>query len=113
MAMKSKLKNIAAITLMTVIAVSASARPARRDPVVMTQPDGTTIEVTLHGDEFYHWMTSNGVTVAKAPDGFIRPVINPASAQEHALSRAAAKRALLQPTTAAHKASSSSHLSRV
>lgn len=109
MAMKSKLKNIAAITLMTVIAVSASARPARRDPVVMTQPDGTTIEVTLHGDEFYHWMTSNGVTVAKAPDGFIRPVINPASAQEHALSRASAKRALLQPTTAAHKVSSSSH----
>lgn len=50
MAMKSKLKNIAAITLMTVIAVSASARPARRDPVVMTQPDGTTIEVTLHGE---------------------------------------------------------------
>ena len=52
------------------LALSASAIPARRVPVVVTQPDGTTVTVMLSGDESLHFYeTADGVPVAKNASG--------------------------------------------
>ncbi|MDR1585261.1 MAG: M6 family metalloprotease domain-containing protein, partial [Prevotellaceae bacterium] len=39
------------------------AVPATPNPVIITQPDGSTIEIRLRGDEFFHYRTS--------PDGYL------------------------------------------
>ncbi|MDO4510685.1 MAG: M6 family metalloprotease domain-containing protein [Bacteroidales bacterium] len=39
-------------------------------PIVHTQSDGTTIEVSMRGDEFHHsFVTADGITVAQAENG--------------------------------------------
>lgn len=53
--MKSKL-IISALALLS--AISLFAVPAYRGWQTKTQPDGTTIEVQLNGDEFYHYYTN-------------------------------------------------------
>ena len=47
------------------------------------QPDGSTIRIRLHGDEFHHWATSSdGKTVMKlGTDGFYRPAGGKAPAE--------------------------------
>ena len=50
------------------------AVPASPKPAVFTQPDGTQIILTMHGDEFYHYLTNEqGEVVEKDADGFYRP----------------------------------------
>lgn len=44
-------------------AATAMAVPAKPGPISMTQPDGSVIEVRLHGDEFHHFYTT--------PDGYL------------------------------------------
>ena len=47
------------------------ARPGFSKPVDVLQPDGTTITLLMHGDEFRHFMTTtDGFTVVKGEDGF-------------------------------------------
>lgn len=49
----------------------ANAVPACPDPGIMTQPDGTTVTLRLHGDEFYHFETTlDGYTVMKDSRGY-------------------------------------------
>lgn len=47
------------------------AVPAYRKPVQVTQPDGTTVTITLHGDEWQHFnTTTDGYSVVKNQQGF-------------------------------------------
>lgn len=47
--------------------IDASAVPAKRVPLTFTQSDGTTITVTMVGDEFNHsFVTTDGLAVSKA-----------------------------------------------
>ena len=49
------------------------ARSGFSKPVDIPQPDGTTITLLMHGDEFRHFMTTaDGFTVVKGEDGFYR-----------------------------------------
>lgn len=55
------------------MALSAASwgMPARPGLVRATQPDGTEITVTLHGDEFLHWAsTPEGYTLLPDTDGY-------------------------------------------
>ena len=50
------MRKILSILLLCVLAVTASAVPARRGWQTRTQADGSTIEIQQVGDEFYHYM---------------------------------------------------------
>ncbi len=53
------------------LCLSAQAVPADPTPVQVTQPDGTKLTVSLHGDEFFHFTTtSDGYTVLKDASGY-------------------------------------------
>ena len=55
------------------VSAIAMARPALRRPSTVTQPDGTTITLLMHGDEFRHYTTTaDGYTVVRGADGFWR-----------------------------------------
>ena len=55
-------------------ALAASAVPAYRGLIKHTQPDGSTIMIRLHGDEFCHWVTdASGQVLEMDADGFYRP----------------------------------------
>lgn len=57
--------------LLALSAAALQAAPARRTPIPYTQPDGSTIVVYPHGDEFCHWLTDEaGQTVMLGQDGF-------------------------------------------
>jgi len=50
---------------------TAQAIPADPTPVKVAQPDGSTLTVTLHGDEFFHYTTTlDGYTVVKNEAGY-------------------------------------------
>lgn len=50
---------------------SAYAVPARRLTRTVTQPDGSTVTVTLTGDEWFHsFVTSDGLAVDFTPEGY-------------------------------------------
>lgn len=49
------------------------ARPGYSKPVDVQQPDGTTVTLLMHGDEFMSYMTTtDGYTVIKDADGYYR-----------------------------------------
>ncbi len=49
--------------------------PAVKGTHMYTQPDGSIIELTLNGDEFYHFLSNaEGQIVEQGEDGFYRPV---------------------------------------
>ena len=64
---------IFAAAALLVVSVSASAIPARKGKIIKTLPNGTKVEVELHGDEFCHWMTSGGTIVKQDKDGNLVP----------------------------------------
>ena len=50
----------------------ALAVPAKRTPITITQPDGSQVTVTMHGDEFNHSLfTADGMMVYRADDGAV------------------------------------------
>ena len=55
--------------------ISLLAVPAYRGVIKFTQPDGSTIMIRLHGDEFCHWVTdaSSGQLLEKDADGYYKP----------------------------------------
>ena len=62
MKLKRKIITLAVLGL----ALTAAAVPARRGIRTVTQPDGTTIEVQVVGDEFLHYMiTPDGSVVSR------------------------------------------------
>lgn len=65
------MKNKLATTLLAAsLAISASAIPAYKGLIARTLPDGTTIEIRLHGDENFHFTTLADGTIVKDVDGY-------------------------------------------
>ena len=59
--------------MMTMLLGTAAlwARPGYNKPVDVVQPDGTTVTLLMHGDEFLSYMTTtDGYTVVKGANGF-------------------------------------------
>ena len=85
-------KKILISLVLLLTALSLSAVPARPGRGRYTQPDGSTILLARHGDEWGHWLTDEqGRTVAKGADGYYRPV--PEAQAQSMRRRAAARRA--------------------
>lgn len=60
------------MTLLLNVAVMLG-RPAYSKPIDILQPDGTTVTLVMHGDEFQSLTTTaDGYTVVKGSDGFYR-----------------------------------------
>ena len=67
------MKKISTIVLAMLLGMVSTmlAVPANRKPVQVTQPDGTTITIQLHGDEWKHFTTTaDGYTVKKNARGY-------------------------------------------
>ncbi len=68
-------KKIFLSLVLLLTALSLSAVPARPGRYRFTQPDGSTVLLNRHGDEWGHWLTdAQGRTVVKGADGYYRPV---------------------------------------
>lgn len=66
-------KRFITFALAAAMAIGVSAVPARRAKHVVTQPDGTTLCITLQGDEHFHYFaTTDGVPVVRTADGSFR-----------------------------------------
>lgn len=101
------------IIAMLLATVSLMARPGCSKPVSVKQPDGTTVTLLMHGDEFRHFMTTtDGYTVAKDEEGFYRyaekgadgqllptrqKAMNPAERDEHQLAFLAGCQKMIVP----------------
>ena len=67
-------KILLSLVLVLGLSATALAIPARPGARAVRQPDGSVIMLTLHGDEFCHWVTdASGTIVEKGADGFWRP----------------------------------------
>ncbi len=64
-------KNLIMLLMTGLLALSMHAIPADPTPMPVTQPDGTTVTIKLHGDEFFHVTTTlDGYTVLKNAAGY-------------------------------------------
>ena len=62
-------KRFLTIALSASIVVSAYAIPAYKGLITRTMPDGSTIEILLHGDENFHYATLADGTIIKEKEG--------------------------------------------
>lgn len=59
------------VVMLAIITVSIKAIPSHKKPIQVTQPDGTTVTIQLHGDEWLHFnTTADGYSVVKNQQGF-------------------------------------------
>ena len=63
-------KILLALGFLACTATAAYAVKAYPYPIKVTQPDGSTITIQVHGDEFLNWTTAGNRLVEKGPDGF-------------------------------------------
>ena len=109
-------KLLISITLL-LCCLSLFAKPAKPGYIKYKQPDGTTIEIMRHGDEWASWTTNRrGQVIHKDADGFFREVsgMTPARAQQMAAVRRRAIRemqatALVPMRAPAHMAFGQKH----
>lgn len=60
----------AVVTILAALALQTYAVPAKRGTQIYTQPDGSTVEVKLHGDEFFHYyLTADNLPLIEDSDG--------------------------------------------
>jgi len=65
------MRNTLMLLVMGLMCLTARSVPADPTPGRIVQPDGTTLTVTLHGDEFFNYLTtSDGYTVVKNEAGY-------------------------------------------
>ena len=65
------MKKTLLLIAMGMVCMFAHATPADPTPAKVTQPDGTTVTVQLHGDEFFNYLTTlDGYTVVKNKAGY-------------------------------------------
>ena len=65
------MRKILFLLVMGLFSLMSHAIPADPTPVKVTQPDGSTLTIQLHGDEFFHFTTtSDGYTVVKNSGGY-------------------------------------------
>ena len=82
------MKKIVLTILAALCCYGLFAVPAYRGLIKYTQPDGSVIQIRLHGDEFCHWTTdASGNYIEMGEDGFYRK----ASATRLEARKAAAK----------------------
>lgn len=62
-------KRFLTTALSAAIVVAASAIPAYKGLITRTMPDGSTIEIRLHGDENFHYATLPDGTIIKEKEG--------------------------------------------
>lgn len=60
------------VALGLLLSLQAFAVVAPRTPATVRQGDGSVITIQLHGDEFHHWTTADGIPVRKDADGIYR-----------------------------------------
>lgn len=67
-----KYKSFLIILLLFIaICVEVSAEPAFPDPIIIVQPDGTSLTVLLKGDEFFAYKTTvDGYLITQNSKGF-------------------------------------------
>ena len=69
------MKKITSILIILAFSLSLMAKPARPGFFPYTQPDGSTVLIQRHGDEWGHWTTNKaGEVVRMDEDGFYRVV---------------------------------------
>lgn len=67
------IKRIISIAVTAICAIAAHPMPAHPAPATVIQPDGTSLTVRLHGDEFMHYTTTiDGYTVIRDDSGTYR-----------------------------------------
>ena len=66
------MKRLIICTLLTLLtAISIQAARALSEPFDVTQPDGTTLTIILHGDEYVNWLTTtDGTMVVETKQGY-------------------------------------------
>ncbi len=70
--MNTKLFTLVAALSFTAVLM---AKPAYRGAIQHTQPDGSIITIYQHGDEFFHYKTTeDGTWVARQADGFYKAI---------------------------------------
>lgn len=80
---------LASIALLLGALQILSAVPAYPGKIRVVQPDGSTIVIQIHGDEWFHYITDGrGQVVARDADGFYRPAEMPSAAQIQAAEEA-------------------------
>ena len=63
-------RTLTILTILLLTAMTAWASPAYREPITITQPDGTHLTVWMHGDELHHWLeTADGTLVVNTQQG--------------------------------------------
>ena len=68
---KESFKRIAMLALGSFCYASSFAVPAAPQPMLVTQPDGSTLMVRQNGDEYHHWRsTTDGYSIVKNDKGF-------------------------------------------
>lgn len=68
-----KKKLLLSVAVAAGMAFQALALPADPTPRVITQPDGSTITIIMHGDEYGSYITTvNGDIIERGADGFFR-----------------------------------------
>ena len=66
-------RAVISVMMMVLAVASAFAKPARPGVLTYRQPDGSTIRIQLHGDEFGHYATDeSGRTLELDANGFYR-----------------------------------------
>ena len=73
--MSAMKKYILSALLLVSAAIAAFATPAYPGKISLRTESGSSVQVTLHGDEFCHWATdASGREVTISRDGIARPV---------------------------------------
>ncbi len=91
-----KRNSLFSLLAFLLISLNTLAVPARRGTFEQTQPDGTTITLSMHGDEYFHYLTtSDGTWVEKNAAGYYVPIAEAekAARRERAVRRKAMRRA--------------------
>lgn len=83
--------------LLLLCAVDMYATVAKPGKFKYTQPDGTVLQLEVHGDEFFHWVTHNGTTVILGEDGFYRPESKESISSRKAMAGRRMTRASIKP----------------
>ncbi len=64
------MKKIIFLNLVLLMASALFAVPAKRGTMTVKQPDGTTLNISKHGDEYFHYTTTDdGYLLTKNADG--------------------------------------------
>ncbi|MEE3465147.1 MAG: hypothetical protein VZQ48_00150, partial [Candidatus Cryptobacteroides sp.] len=94
------MKKIAALLILLACSISLLAKPARPGFFRYTQPDGSTILIQRHGDEWAHWTTNQaGQVVRMDADGFYR-VVEGVTAETAAQAASIRRKARMQMASA-------------